>query len=69
MGRPDLLVAALLSPGYWLLAGVAAVKAVVQLIRHPFRGKKKIHGFRADPGQQVVAEPPVGALTARERVP
>ena len=64
-----LLVAALLSPGYWLLAGVAAIKAVVQLIRHPFRGKKKIHGFRADPGQQVVAEPPVGALTARERVP
>lgn len=69
MGRPDLLVAALLSPGYWLLAGVAAIKAVIQLIRHPFRGKKKIHGFRADPGQQVVAEPPVGALTARERVP
>ena len=69
MGRPDLLVAALLSPGYWLLAGVAAIKAVVQLIRHPFRGKKKIHGFRADPGQRVVAEPPVGALTARERVP
>ena len=69
MGRPDLLVAALLSPGYWLLAGVAAIKAVVQLIRHSFRREKTIHGFRADPGQQVVAEPHAGILPARERVP
>ncbi len=45
MDRPDLLVAALLSPGYWLLMWVAATKACVQLVRNPSYWEKTAHGL------------------------
>ena len=47
MERPDLLVPALLVPAYWLLMWVAAVKAVVQLIRNPSYWEKTTHGLHA----------------------
>ena len=61
MERPDLLVAALLSPGYWLLAGVAAIKAVVQLIRNPSYWEKTAHGLHAKAGPSPVDGQPAHA--------
>lgn len=61
MERPDLLVAALLVPGYWLLMWVAAVKAVVQLIRNPSYWEKTAHGLHAKTGPPPLEKEPVQA--------
>lgn len=45
MGRPDLMWAALLSPGYWFLMWLAALKAFVQLIIKPSYWEKTAHGL------------------------
>ncbi len=44
-GRHDLLVAALISPIYWILMSIAGVRAVTQLITDPFHWEKTTHGF------------------------
>ena len=68
MERTDLLIAALLVPVYWLLMWVAAVKAVVQLIRNPSYWEKTTHGLHTEvgprpaEGRSVMASPdPEGA--------
>ncbi len=45
LGRPQLLVAALLSPLYWVLMWLAAVKALVQLVTNPSYWEKTTHGL------------------------
>lgn len=44
-GRPDLLVACLTSPLYWLLMAIAATKGCWQLIRNPSYWEKTFHGL------------------------
>ena len=46
--RPDLLVASLLSPLYWILMSIAAVRAMIQLVTDPSHWEKTTHGL-ADP--------------------
>jgi len=46
--RPDLLVASLLSPLYWVLMSIAAVRAMIQLVTDPSHWEKTTHGL-ADP--------------------
>ena len=46
--RPDLLLACLLSPLYWVLMSIAAVRAAVQLVTDPSHWEKTTHGL-ADP--------------------
>ncbi|MFZ4670259.1 MAG: hypothetical protein ACOYML_13225 [Microthrixaceae bacterium] len=43
--RPDLLGAALLSPLYWVLMSIAAVRAAVQLVTAPSHWEKTTHGL------------------------
>ena len=43
--RPDLLVAALLSPLYWILMSIAALRAGVQLVTAPSHWEKTAHGL------------------------
>ncbi|GAB2556634.1 glycosyltransferase [Nocardia heshunensis] len=43
--RPDLLVACLLSPAYWLLMAIAASKGCWQLLRNPSYWEKTFHGL------------------------
>jgi hypothetical protein len=45
--RPHLVLAALLSPLYWVMMSVAAVKAVVQLVQDPSYWEKTTHGLLA----------------------
>jgi cellulose synthase/poly-beta-1,6-N-acetylglucosamine synthase-like glycosyltransferase len=55
--RPDLLAAAVLSPLYWVLMSIAALRAAVQLVTAPSHWEKTTHGLtlvdevegRADP--------------------
>lgn len=44
-GRPDLLLACLLSPAYWLLMAVASTKGCWQLLRNPSYWEKTFHGL------------------------
>nr|WP_329603840.1 glycosyltransferase [Nocardia seriolae] len=44
-GRPDLLVACLTSPLYWVLMAVAATKGCWQLLRNPSYWEKTFHGL------------------------
>jgi cellulose synthase/poly-beta-1,6-N-acetylglucosamine synthase-like glycosyltransferase len=44
-GDPRLLLAAILSPIYWVMMSLAAVKAVVQLVSAPSFWEKTIHGL------------------------
>jgi hypothetical protein len=44
-GRPDLVIAALISPVYWVMMSLAAVKAFVQLIHAPSFWEKTVHGL------------------------
>lgn len=44
-GKPHLWWAALLSPLYWLLQSLAAVKAFYQLVFRPFHWEKTVHGL------------------------
>ena len=45
LGRPSLVFAALLSPAYWVMMSVAAIKAMVQLIAAPTFWEKTVHGL------------------------
>ena len=51
MQRPDLLLPALLTPAYWVLMWVAAVKALVQLVRDPAYWEKTTNGLHTEGGQ------------------
>ncbi|QLY33664.1 glycosyltransferase [Nocardia huaxiensis] len=44
-GRPDLLVACLTSPLYWLLMAIASAKGCWQLLRNPSYWEKTFHGL------------------------
>jgi hypothetical protein len=43
--RPDLLAAAVLSPLYWVLMSIAALRAAVQLVTAPSHWEKTTHGL------------------------
>ncbi|WP_306359763.1 glycosyltransferase [Nocardia sp. CC227C] len=43
--RPDLLLACLTSPAYWLLMSIAATKGCWQLLRNPSYWEKTFHGL------------------------
>ncbi|WP_432993163.1 glycosyltransferase family 2 protein [Dactylosporangium sp. CA-233914] len=45
MGRPDLLLTALLSPVYWAMASIAGAKAALQLVFNPSYWEKTTHGL------------------------
>ena len=47
--RPDLLVAVLLSPLYWVLMAIAGVRAAVQLFTDPSHWEKTTHGLARHP--------------------
>lgn len=49
-GKPFLLGAALLVPGYWFLQSMAAIKSMAQLIYKPSYWEKTVHGLSAMPG-------------------
>ncbi len=57
LGKPHLLGAALLVPGYWFLQSMAAIKSMAQLIYKPSYWEKTVHGLSAMPG---VSRPPKG---------
>ena len=44
-GRPDVVLAALLAPVYWVMMSIAAVKAAVQLVHAPSFWEKTTHGL------------------------
>jgi glycosyltransferase XagB len=46
--RPELLVAALLSPLYWIVMAIAALRAMVQLVTDPSHWEKTEHGLTLD---------------------
>jgi hypothetical protein len=56
MRRPELLPAALLSPLYWVLMSIAALRAAIELVTAPSHWDKTTHGL-ADPA--ATAAPPV----------
>lgn len=57
MRRPDLLGAALLTPLYWVLMSLAAIKAVVQLVFQPSYWEKTTHGLHKPAGGDAMAGP------------
>jgi glycosyltransferase XagB len=44
-GRPELVIAAALSPLYWVMMSIAAIKALVQLVTAPSFWEKTTHGL------------------------
>jgi cellulose synthase/poly-beta-1,6-N-acetylglucosamine synthase-like glycosyltransferase len=44
-GRPGLVFAALLSPIYWIMMSIAAIKAMAQLLAAPAFWEKTVHGL------------------------
>ncbi|HEX7225339.1 MAG TPA: glycosyltransferase [Candidatus Limnocylindria bacterium] len=44
-GRPELVIAAMLSPFYWVMMSIAALKALIQLITAPSFWEKTTHGL------------------------
>ncbi len=44
-GRPELLWAALLSPVYWLMMSIGAIRAIVQIMLKPSHWEKTVHGL------------------------
>ncbi len=46
--RPDLIVCALLSPVYWVMMSIAAIKAALQLIQDPSFWEKTTHGLSVE---------------------
>jgi hypothetical protein len=48
MPRPEFLLSALLSPLYWVLMSIAALRAFLQLLTDPSHWEKTTHGL-ADP--------------------
>jgi cellulose synthase/poly-beta-1,6-N-acetylglucosamine synthase-like glycosyltransferase len=47
MDRPELVLAAALSPLYWVMMSIAAIKAAIQLVTDPFYWEKTQHGLDA----------------------
>lgn len=65
-GSPALVFAAMLSPIYWAMMSVAAIKASVQLLHAPSFWEKTVHGLdvahtRPEPVSGPAAEPRVAA--------
>ncbi|GAA2619901.1 glycosyltransferase [Dactylosporangium fulvum] len=52
MGRPDLLMTALLSPVYWVMASIAGAKAALQLCFNPSYWEKTTHGLHLPAARQ-----------------
>jgi cellulose synthase/poly-beta-1,6-N-acetylglucosamine synthase-like glycosyltransferase len=44
-GRPELVLAALVVPAYWVMMSIAAVKALLQLLTSPSFWEKTMHGL------------------------
>ena len=44
-GSPKLVIASLLSPAYWVMMSIAAIKALVQLVQAPSFWEKTFHGL------------------------
>jgi hypothetical protein len=44
-GRPELVIAAVLSPLYWVMMSIAALKAFIQLLTAPSFWEKTTHGL------------------------
>ena len=55
-GRSDLLGAVLLSPIYWAMMSIAAIRAFAQLLIAPSFWEKSVHGLAPSPTVEVVAE-------------
>jgi cellulose synthase/poly-beta-1,6-N-acetylglucosamine synthase-like glycosyltransferase len=49
LGKPHLWWAALLTPLYWILQSIAAIKALYQLVFRPSFWEKTVHGLSAQP--------------------
>ena len=47
--RPDLLVAALTVPVFWVMMSIAAAKGCYQLVRNPSYWEKTFHGLAKRP--------------------
>ena len=45
LGRPTLVIAAILSPVYWIMMSIAAIKAGIQLVAQPSFWEKTTHGL------------------------
>ncbi|MDD7965824.1 glycosyltransferase [Actinomycetospora lemnae] len=54
-GKPHLAAAALVSPLYWVLMSLAAIKAGVQLVAAPSYWEKTTHGLDVTPEKEVAA--------------
>jgi hypothetical protein len=50
MDRPNLLWSALISPAYWAMMSIAAVKAGLQLLLRPSYWEKTTHGLHLKQG-------------------
>ena len=61
LGRPSLVLAAVLSPVYWVMMSIAAIKAGVQLVAQPSFWEKTTHGLT---GQPAAAQTPGAEPTA-----
>jgi glycosyltransferase XagB len=48
-GRPSLVLATLLSPAYWVMMSIAAIKALAQLVASPSFWEKTVHGLDGAP--------------------
>jgi hypothetical protein len=48
-GQPKLVLAATISPAYWVMMSVAAIKAAVQLLVSPTFWEKTAHGLDRPP--------------------
>ena len=66
--RPELLLAALLSPLYWVLMAIAALRAMVQLVTDPSHWEKTQHGLTLSPDEAAVADAHPGALQGAPHV-
>jgi len=56
VGQDDFLVAALLSPLYWVVMSVAAVRAALQLVTDPHYWEKTVHGLASPPSDGVAQD-------------
>ena len=58
LGRPTLVIASVLSPVYWVMMSIAAIKAAVQLVAQPSFWEKTTHGLAAQPEADGEAREP-----------
>jgi cellulose synthase/poly-beta-1,6-N-acetylglucosamine synthase-like glycosyltransferase len=54
--QPDLLLAVILSPLYWAMMSIAAIRALVQLLHAPYFWEKSVHGLDPTPAVDLVAD-------------